>query len=327
MMQFRLPVRLLAAAWLLLACTTATLAQAPETRPWRLAVLATTPLSLEVTRTRMLPALARLGFIEGRNLGVAMHWADIPQLPDTVRAILLERPDVIFTTGSDTTQAVRALSSTLPIVYFGADPVGQGFAESLARPGGMVTGIAILASELEGKRLDMLHQALPGRRRVGALIYAPSPDRPASEREMRRAAGVLGLELQLFNVAGRDDYPAAFAAMRAAGIEALLIMATPQLFGDASQLAAMAREARLPTICEWASMAASGCLLGYGPDIDDLRRRAAIVVARILRGVPPGEIPIELPTRFTLGVNLGTAQALGVTLPAALMAQADAVFD
>ncbi len=320
-------VRLMAACCMLLCASLAARAQPPETRPWRLAVLATTPLSLEVTRTRMLPALARLGFVDGRNLGVSMYWGEIPELPDRVRALLQERPDVVFTTGSDTTQAVRAQSTTVPVVYFGADPVGQGFAASLARPGGMLTGISILAAELEGKRLDMLHQALPGRRRIGALMYAPSPDRPASEREMRRTAATLGLELRLFDVATREGFPAAFAAMQEARIEALLIMATPQFFGDAAQLARLAREAQLPTICEWASMAGAGCLLGFGPDIDDLRRRAGSQVARILSGVPPGDIPIELPTRYTLGVNLRTAQALGITLPATVMAQADDVFE
>jgi putative ABC transport system substrate-binding protein len=115
--------------------------------------------------------------------------------------------------------------------------------------------------------------------------------------------------------------------MREGRLEALLIMATPQFFGDASVLARLAREARLPTICEWADMARAGCLLGFGPDINDLRRRSANLIARVLRGARPGEIPIEQPTRFSLGVNLGTAQALGVTLPAAVMAQADEVFE
>jgi putative tryptophan/tyrosine transport system substrate-binding protein len=212
-------------------------------------------------------------------------------------------------------------------VMFGTDPVRLGFAESLAHPGGNITGISILAGELDGKRLDLLHSALPQARRIGALMQRNSPDRQTSEQEMRKVAAQLCLELRLFDVVGRDDYPAAFAAMREAGAEALLIMATPQFFGDAALLANLAREARLPTMCEWAEMARSGCLLGYGPDIVDLRRRTANYVARVLRGAPPSEIPIEQPTRFAFAVNLGTAQALGVVLPSFVLFQADEVLE
>ena len=302
-------------------------AAAQEGRQWRLAALATTPASLERVRRVFLPELARLGFVEGRNLSVALHWGTTAEMAARARTTLAERPDVIYANGNDSTRALRALGTQVPIVAFGTDPVGQGFAQSLARPGGHVTGISILAGELDGKRLDMLHQALPGRRRIAALMYAPSADRQASERDLRRAAAPLGLELRLFDVTTLDAVPAAFQAMREARAEALLVMAAPQFFGNARRLAEMAREAGLPTICEWPLMASAGCLLGFGPDIDDMTRRAASLAARILRGVPPGDIPIEQPTRFSLGVNLGTAQALGVVLPPAVMAQADEVFE
>ncbi len=319
--------RLLLACGLLLAVPLAARAQAPEARTWRLAVLASTTVSLEVTRASMLPELARLGFVEGRNLAVSMRHGPVAEQAALVREALRENPDVIFTTGNDITHAVQSQTRSVPVIFFGTDPIGQGFAESLARPGGNVTGVSILAGELDGKRLDMLHQALPERRRVAALMLASAPDRPASEREMRRAAAGLGLELRLFDVASAAGFPAAFAAMRQARVEALLVMATPQFFGDAPVLARLAREAGLPTICEWAAMAGSGCLLGFGPDIADLRRRSANLIAQVLRGARPGEIPIEQPTRFSLGVNLATAQALGLTLPPAVMAQADEVFD
>ena len=318
---------MLVACCLVLAAPLRGRAQAPEARPWRLAVLASTAVSLEVTRTTLLPELARLGFIEGRNLTVSMRHGGVPQQPGLARDALRENPDVIFTTGNDITHAVRALTRSVPLIFFGTDPIGQGFADSLARPGGNVTGVSILAGELDGKRLDMLHQALPQRRRVAALMLSTAPDRPASEREMRRAAAGLGLDLRLFDVTSAEEFPAAFAAMRQARAEALLVMATPQFFGDAPVLARLARDAGLPTICEWAAMAGAGCLMGFGPDIADLRRRSANLIAQVLRGARPGDIPIEQPTRFSLGVNLGTAQALGVVLPPAVMAQADEVFE
>ena len=319
--------RLLLACGLLLAVPLAARAQAPEARTWRLAVLASTTVSLEVTRASMLPELARLGFVEGRNLAVSMRHGPVAEQAALVREALRENPDVIFTTGNDITHAVQSQTRSVPVIFFGTDPIGQGFAESLARPGGNVTGVSILAGELDGKRLDMLHQALPNRRRIAALMYAPSADRQASERDLRRAAAPLGLEVRLFDVTTLEELPAAFRAMREARAEALLVMAAPQFFGIARRLAELAREAGLPTICEWPLMASAGCLLGFGPDIDDMTRRAASMAARILRGVPPGDIPIEQPTRFALGVNLATAHALGLTLPPAVMAQADEVFD
>ncbi len=326
-MRLRLPAWWLGACFLLLMAAMAMPAGAQEGRQWRLAALGTTPASLERVRRVFLPELARLGFAEGRNLSVSARWGTTAELSAQAQATLAARPDVIYANGNDATRALRALGTQVPIVAFGTDPVGQGFAQSLARPGGQVTGISILAGELDGKRLDMLHQALPSRRRIAALMYAPSADRQASERDLRRAAAPLGLELRLFDITTLEELPAAFRAMREARAEALLVMAAPQFFGIARRLAELAREAGLPTICEWPLMASAGCLLGFGPDIDDMTRRAASMAARILRGVPPGDIPIEQPTRFALGVNLGTAQALGVTLPAAVMAQADEVFE
>jgi putative tryptophan/tyrosine transport system substrate-binding protein len=302
-------------------------AQVPGGKVRRLAVLTQEASTIELTRTFMLPELARLGFVQDRNLVVSFRFGDTAQLPELARDILRENPDVVFAGGNNATHAVRELTRTVPIVMIGADPVGQGFAESLARPGGNVTGISILAAELDGKRLEILHNALPQARRIGALMQPRSPDRQASELAMRKVATLLGLELYLFDAAERSDYAAAFAAMGEARAEALLIMATPQFFGDAAMLARSAREARLPTMCEWAEMARAGCLLGYGPDIVDPRRRVANYVARILRGASPGEMPIEQPTRFAFAVNLETARAIGVVLPPSLMLQADEVYE
>jgi len=197
-----------------------------------------------------------------------------------------------------------------------------GFAKSLAHPGSTVTGIAMLAPELDAKRLDLLHEVVPGARRIAALAVSAQRDAP-NLAAMREVAARDGLEILPFYAAASEEYPAAFAAMRRAGAEALQIVSAPELFSDARTLAVLAIEAKLPTICEWRSMAVDGCLVGYGPDFAELLRRTADYVARIFRGAAAGELPIEGPTRFEFAVNLKTARALGLTVPQSILVRAD----
>ena len=173
----------------------------------------------------------------------------------------------------------------------------------------------------------MLHEAVPNARRIAALFVPWALYRQESEREMRTVADRIGVELLAFDAAGPADYPAAFAAMRAAGAEALIIMAHADLNRDKAQLAKLAIETGLPTACEWAEMAEAGCLLGYGPNQKEMRVRLAYYVAQILKGAKPGELPIEQPTRYSFGINLKTAKALGLTLPQSLLAGADEVIE
>jgi putative ABC transport system substrate-binding protein len=183
---------------------------------------------------------------------------------------------------------VRQATSTTAIIgsFIGEDPIAAGLAETLVRPGGNVTGVAMLAPELDGKRLQLLHEAVPSVSRIAAL--AVSPDQHAANlAAMRQAAAHEGVALLPFYAALPEDYPATFAAMRGAGASALQIVSAPQFFTNAAALAELALEARLPTMCEWRSMAAQGCLLGYGPDYTELQRRVADYVARILRGAAP----------------------------------------
>ena len=194
-------------------------------------------------------------------------------------------------------------------------------------PGGNVTGIAILAAELDGKRLDLLHEAVPAARRIAALMLPAAPLRRASEEELRAAAASTGVELLVFDAAGPGEYPAAFAAMRAGGARALVIVADPTFNRDAESLARLALKTGLPTVCEWAEMARSGCLLGYGPSRPELRRRLAYFVARIFQGAAPSDLPIEQPTHFEFTINLKTAKALGLTIPPSLLARADEVIE
>ena len=166
---------------------------------------------------------------------------------------------------------------------------------------------------------------MPDRRRVAALVSSAAA--VSHEAAIRKAAAGIGVELLAFTVAAPADYPAAFAAMQAAGAQALLISATSEFQRDAKQLAALALEARLPTVCEWADMARSGCLIGYGPSRTALRLRMADQIARIFRGVAPGDIAIERPTVFEFAINLKIAKSLGLAVPPTLLARADEIIE
>jgi putative ABC transport system substrate-binding protein len=237
-------------------------------------------------------------------------------------------PDAVIAVSDISINALKALSATLPIVMsFGTgDPVAAGFASSITRPGGNITGVVMLAPELNAKRLTLLHEAVPKARRIAALVV--SEQRYDSIlRAMRAVAATAGFNLPTFSAETRAAYPAAFTAMRSASAEALVIVSAPEFNRDADILAALAIEAKLPTVCEWSHMAAQGCLFGYGPNQAELRRRTAEYLVRIFRGVAPAEIPIEGPTRFQFAVNLQTAKRLGVELPTGLLLRADEVIE
>jgi putative ABC transport system substrate-binding protein len=252
---------------------------------------------------------------------------DAAAMSGLAREVLLTKPDAIIAIGAEAIRAASEATTTVPIVMFGASPVSKGLATSLNRPGGNVTGVVILATELDGKRLDLLHGAVPAARRIAALLLPSSPDRQASEGEMREVAASTGVELLPFDASGPEEYPAAFAAMRAAGAQALVVMAHATFARDAALLARLALEAGLPTVCEWAEMAQAGCLLGYGPSRSELRRRLAHHIAQIFRGTAPGDVPIEQPTHFVFAINLTTAKALGLALPQTILGLADEVFE
>ena len=314
-----------AATWPLLAGVVSARAQTPG-RTYRLGHLGNSPLSQSFDRQITLPELARLGFVEGRNLVFDGRIGLQPEvLPKLMGELLEGKPDAVIAVGPAAVAAAAAAARTTPIISFGADPIALGLAQSYARPGGNVTGIVILNNELEPKRLSLLREAVPDRRRVAALIS--SAGGKLNEAAMQKVSPALGVELLPFTVTSPADYPAAFAAMRAARAQALVISATSEFYRDAKQLAALALEARLPTVCEWAEMAQTGCLMGYGPNRVALRKRMASQIAMIFGGTAPGELAIERPTVFEFAINQKVAKSLGLTIPLALLARADEVFE
>ena len=275
------------------------------------------------TRQITLPELARLGFVEGRNLVFDGRVGELDALPGLMAELLAGQPDAVVAIGPAIGPA-GAATRTVPIVSFGFDPIELGLAASYARPGGNVTGVVILIGELEAKRLSLLLEAVPDRRRVAALVPARNG---ANETALRKAAAGLGVELLVFPATSPSEYASAFAAMQAQGAQALVIGATPQFQRDGKQLAGLALEARLPTVCEWAEMAHAGCLIGYGPSRTALRKRMADQIARIFRGAAPGDLPIERPTVFEFAVNQKIAKSLDVNIPTAVLTGADDVIE
>ena len=319
-----LVVSLALAPFLLTAWLTPANAQ-ERARVYRLGHLSPTVESERRTREFALPELAQLGFVEGRNLELLIRSGHAIALPDLARELLATKPDAIIAIGGRAVRAAREATNSIPIVMLANDPIGLGVVTSFARPGSNVTGIANMVFELQGKRLALLLEAVPKARRVAVLLQRSSNSQ--GEHTLRASALAAGIELLIYTADRRSDYQVAFAAMRADGAEALLIGAAPELFRDGKLRAALALEARLPTSCEWVDMARDGCLLGYGANVREIRRRLAQYVALVLRGAKPGDLPIEQPTMFEFAVNLKTAGALGVTIPPALLQRADEVID
>jgi len=293
-------------------------------RTYRLGLLTVSTRFVEAFRDVTLAELAKYGFVEGHNLILDARIGSADALPGLARELAASMPDAILAVSVAAIKAIQEATTTLPIVMYGDDPVGQGFAASLARPGGNITGVTVLAAELDGKRLQLLHEALPSARRIAILAL---PQLARSIGEMQRIALALGIEIHVFRVNEPTDYPAAFASMRRADAQALVISANTKFHHDGAQLAALALEAGLPTICEWAEMARTGCTIGYGPNLREMRRRVADYLARILQGTPPSALPIEGPTQFEFAINLKTSRALGMDMPQGLLLRADEVIE
>jgi putative ABC transport system substrate-binding protein len=228
-------------------------------------------------------------------------------------------PDVIVTWSNELTEAVRKATSTIPIVFVAVtEPEQRGLVNSLAKPGRNLSGLSHMTSELNGKRLELLREALPGVERVGVLARR----KPRTfGGEGNRAA----LQPLFFEAPTPNDIAPAFLAIRKAGVEALLVYPDPQFYVERERIVAAAAQARVPAIYESRDFVTAGGLMAYGADIVDLSRRAATYVDKILKGAKPGDLPVEQPTKFDLAINLKTAKALGLTLSPSLLARADQI--
>ena len=302
-------------------------AQRPSHVP-RIGVLsggAFTPDSRE--REAFLQGLRALGYVEGQTLVLEERLAEgkLERLPDLAAELVRLQVDIIVAGGGPAARAAGQATGRIPIVLAGGDAVGTGLITNLARPDGNITGLATNSVELSGKWLELLKEAVPAVSRVAVLSSPQSPFAGRALREMQVAAPALGVQLQSLSVHDADELEGAFAAMSREHAEALVVLPGPVLSMHRARINELATRNRLPTIWEWRAAVADGGLMAYGPDNASLWRRAATYVDKILKGTTPGELPVERPMKFELVINLKTAKALGLTIPATLLLQADEV--
>jgi putative ABC transport system substrate-binding protein len=273
--------------------------------------------------------LRDLGYVEGQNLVIEDRYAEesLERLPDLVAELVRLKVDVIVAGGAHAIRAAQHATHTIPIVMAGtADPVAQGFIASLAHPGGNITGLSDLGSELPGKQLEILQEMVPQSTRVAVLANPASPYYASWMNNLTVAAQVLGLQLRVVELRHVDTLDTTFAAMTQAGADALIVLPDSTLIDSlGGRIADLAATHRLPAMYAWRRHVDAGGLMSYGPSPLDTQRRAATYVDKILKGAKPADLPVEQSTKFELIINLKTAQALGLTVPPSILFQADEV--
>jgi putative tryptophan/tyrosine transport system substrate-binding protein len=272
--------------------------------------------------------LRELGYLEGQNILLESRWAagHLERLADLTADLVRLKVGVIVTESTPAALAVKQATDTIPIVMAtSADPVAAGLVASLARPGGRVTGLTMFTPELSGQRLQLLKEAAPQTARVAVLGNAANPVHAGLLVETQAAAHALGLQLQAVEVRAPSDLDTAFETMARARPSALITLADGMLLDNRARIVAFAAQSRLPAIFPDRDFAEAGGLMTYGPNLAANFRRAATYVDKILKGAKPADLPVERPMHFELVINLKTAQALGLTIPPALLFQADEV--
>jgi putative ABC transport system substrate-binding protein len=272
--------------------------------------------------------LRDLGYVEGQNIALEYRFAagQNERLPELAAELVHLQVDMIVTNSGAAAQAARDATETIPIVMAaGGDLVRLGVVASLAQPGGNLTGLSIMTQELDGKRLELLKEALPHVSRVAVLWNASNPARPDAFREIEATARGLGLQLHSLAVWHPDELDSAFAAMSREGAEALITLGDAVLWNQRARVVALAAQHRLPAVFDAREFADAGGLMAYGPHVPDSYRRAASFVDKILKGAKPADLPVEQPTKFELVLNLTTAKALGIMMPPSLLLLADEV--
>lgn len=300
----------------------------PPARTPRLGYLhpgvSTTP-GLRSFQAAFLDGMRDLGYAEGRNLTIDWRWAegDEERLPMLARELATAPVDVIVAVGS-AIPAAKAATTTIPIVFPAhSDPVGSSFVASLARPGGNLTGLSTFNSQIGGKRLELLKEAVPGLSRLAVVWLASQTTVAGAElRVLEEAAQALNVGLVSLSVQAPQDLPPTFEAMAGARSDGLITLGSPQLTAWRTHLVELAARHRLPALYSNREFAESGGLMSYGVNVQDLYRRAATYIDRLLKGAKPNDLPVEQPTEFDLVINLATARALGLSIPRSVLQQA-----
>ena len=296
-------------------------------RTYRIGGLSGSPRNSPPT-VAMFDELRRLGFIEGQNLTIdwrvyALH---IDLIPEFAAELVRAKVDVIYASG-DAVRAAQRATATIPILAIAQDMLGQGLVNSLARPGGNTTGVSVLATELDGKRQEILIEAVPGLRRMG--ILADSKVTSSSQLQaLQEAARTRGVEVSMHRVASTEEITPTLDTAKASGVAALNVLSSPLLYANRQLIMDRVAALRLPAVYPFPEEAEEGGFVGYGPTIVQIFRDImAQKLVKLLRGVKPADIPVEQPTHFELWINLKTANRLGVTVPETLLARADKVIE
>ncbi len=272
--------------------------------------------------------LRELGYVEGKNIVIESRYAE--GKPDRISMLAAElvrlKVDVIVTGGAIVTRAAKEATATIPIIMAqDTDPVGNGFVASLARPGGNITGLATLAPEISGKRLELLKEIIPRLSRVAVLGTSRLAGDTQSLKETELAGGALRVQLQYLDVVGPKDIETVFRAAIKEHPDAVLVLTSPVINSQRTQLVELAVKSRLPAIYPFPEYVEAGGLMSYGVSFTELARRAATYVDKILKGAKPADLPVEQPTKFEFVINLKAAKQIGLTIPPNVLARADKV--
>jgi len=318
--------------WLLVTVLLITVSPAQAQQPKkvsRVSWLGTTSLSANRDRVEAFQqGLRELGYMDGKNIVMEYRFAEgkRDRMSELTAELVRLKVDVIVTGGSGATRPAKEATSTIPIVMTNEpDPVGQGFVASLAQPGGNITGLTTLASELTGKRLELLKEVVPGLSRVTVLGASTNAGNPLAIKEVEAAARALGVQLQQLDVVKPKDIETSFQAASKARADAVILLPGGVFVSNRTLVADLAIKSRLPAIYHRSDFVEDGGLMSYSTNLADLARRAATFVDKILKGAKPEDLPVEQPMKFEFVVNLKTAKLIGLVIPPNVLVRADRV--
>jgi len=300
-----------------------------QPKVWRIGFLTNgTVTSSQGQLDAFVRGLRELGYADGKNFILEPRYAEgkLDRLPALVAELLAQKIDLLFAPSGIAAQAAKKSGTTIPIVFaLAPDPVGQGFGQSLARPGGNMTGMTSTHTELSAKRMELLKEAFPAIKRIAVLYFLTQSPAGVAEQlaETERAAKVLGVALVTEESPSVEDFERAFASIRTRRPDALVVIENPVFFTNRVRLTDLAAELRIPAIYNVSEYVHAGGLMSYGASYADLCRRAATYAVKILNGALPGDLPIERPTKFELVINLKTAKAIGLAIPRSVLLRAD----
>ena len=300
--------------------------QAP--RAARLGYLA--PASNPDLQQALLGGLRDLGYVEGQNLAIEYRFmpGQSKSYDELAAELARSAPDAMVVVGTPPALAAKRQTTSIPIIMGpAADPLRSGLVASLSRPGGNVTGVSLYGSEMVRKRMEIFKEAVIGIQRIAVLANAENPLHRFLWDDLQPIGPALGLQFRLLVVSVLDKFPAVFATMKQDGFDAMTLLTDAQFFSARRQISNLAAMHRLPAMYESRESVADGGLISYGASISDLTRRTAVFVVKVINGAKPADLPIEQPTKFELVINLKTAKALGLDIPAAMLARADEVIE